>query len=67
MRPHNLKGIADRLNIPCGREIIGNNSHSEFLDEFEFNRMEEPPPAKPQPPPSNVGKTSAGLTYQAGT
>jgi hypothetical protein len=45
--------IADRFNIPCGWEITGNVSHSETLDGFEVNRLEQPKPQpnKPTGPP----------------
>jgi hypothetical protein len=41
--------IADAVNMPCGWEISGATSHSETLDELEFNRLEDPPPPPPQP------------------
>lgn len=42
--------IADRFNIPCGWEINGNPHHTETIDEFEVNRLEQPKPQPPKPP-----------------
>jgi len=44
--------IADSMNIPCGWEIDGNSYHSERIDDFQVNNLEQPPkqtgpPAKP--------------------
>lgn len=49
--------IADAVNMPCGWEISGATSHSQVLEDLEFNRLEEPPPPPPQPaaPPPPPG------------
>lgn len=44
--------IADQKQIPAGWEVDGNPFFSGLLDDFEVNRLEDPPPAPatPQPP-----------------
>lgn len=44
--------IADEKQIPAGWEVDGNPFFSAVLDDFDVNRLEQPPPppATPQPP-----------------
>ncbi len=44
--------LADSMRLPCGWEIEGGTTFDVALDEFEVNRLENPPP--PPPPQPNV-------------
>jgi hypothetical protein len=44
--------IADSLNIPCGWEVDSNTVFNQPLDDFQVNRLEQPPEAKPKTTPA---------------